>query len=431
MKSIKYLNSVTQAEGVIAQKDNFKLSKEFDFYGTVKIVAASRGIFCDGATKLNHGCQSFDRSWMNFKDTIVAKNIQIPISKTPVNDLGRKLAVGFLWKNSESMDSVVVYPAFLSKTQGIDDPVVFSASGYVQYSPMSQTFQIGEKPRLSGLSDVGNLLTMYTETCSLTGLGALSFGVNLGEVSATSFGSISFENDTKKIGMDVSTLLKFPMQKEVFSKIGDGLKALEGQKNVDLNSKKLNFSSYLRSMLSEEKVNELLKDYEEDKLRKMPEGLDQTIVLSGLKFDFVRFKTTNNESGFSSGWVTRPPSGATETDQEGDEVKAKNRVAIIAIEGKPILKEVDFNMAIAQTAADKSYQELLFSFKDQTDKDFWFDYAMPKKDGKLLIYSKDTDLKNMLIEMKPDKRKSKGFEFEWSDELQLAMVRLKEFLRAK
>jgi hypothetical protein len=35
--------------------------------------------------------------------------------------------------------------------------------------------------------------------------------------------------------------------------------------------------------------------------------------------------------------------------------------------------------------------------------------------------------------MKPDKRKSKGFEFEWSDDasLQLAMVRLKEFLRAK
>ena len=433
MKSIKYLNSVTQAEGAIEQKDNFKLSKEFDFYGTVKIVAASPGIFCDGATKLNHECRSFDRSWMNFKDTILAKNIQIPISKTPVNDLGRNLAVGFLWKNSESMDSVVVYPAFLSKTQGIGDPVVFSASGYVQYSPVSQTFQIGEKPRLSGISDVGNLLTMYTETCSLTGLGELSFGVNLGEVSARSFGSISFENDTKKIGMDVSTLLKFPMQKDVFDKIGDGLKALEGQKNVDLNSKKLNFSSYLRSMLNEEKVNELLKDYEEDKLRKMPAGLDQTIVLSGLKFDFVRFKTKTNESGFSSGWVTRPPSGATETDQEGDEIKAKTRVAIIAIEGKPILKEVEFNMAVAQTALDKSYQGLLFSFKDQTDKDFSFDYGMNRKDGKLLIYSKDTDLKNMLIEMKADKRKSKDFSFEWSDDasLQLAMVRLKEFLRAK
>ena len=123
--------------------------------------------------------------------------------------------------------------------------------------------------------------------------------------------------------MDVSTLIKFPMQKDVFDKIGDGLKALESQKNVDMNSKKLNFSTYLRQMLSEEKVNELLKDYEEDKLRKMPVGLDQTLVISGLKFDFVRFKTKGNESGFSSGWITRTPSGTTETDEEGDEVKAK------------------------------------------------------------------------------------------------------------
>ena len=433
MKTIKYFNSVTQAEGVIAQKDNFKLSKEFDYFGNIKIVAASPGIYCDGSTKLNHSCRSFDRSWLNFKDTILAKNIQIPISENPVNDLGRKLAVGFLWKNSESMDSVLVYPAFLSKTQGIDDPVVFTSSGYVQYNPNSLTFQIGEKPRLSGVSDVGNLLTMYTETCSLTGLGKISFGVNLGEVSANSFGSISYENESKKIGMDVSTLIKFPMQKDVFDKIGDGLKALESQKNVDMNSKKLNFSTYLRQMLSEEKVNELLKDYEEDKLRKMPVGLDQTLVISGLKFDFVRFKTKANESGFSSGWITRPPSGTTETDEEGDEVKAKTRCAIIAIEGKPILKEVEFNMAVSQTAIEKSYQGLLISFKDQTDKDFLFDYGMNRKDGKLLVYSKDSELKTMVTEMKPDKRKSKDFSFEWTDDasLQLAMVRLKEFLRAK
>jgi hypothetical protein len=433
MKTIKYFNSVTQAEGVIAQKDNFKLSKEFDYFGNIKIVAASPGIYCDGSTKLNHSCRSFDRSWLNFKDTILAKNIQIPISENPVNDLGRKLAVGFLWKNSESMDSVLVYPAFLSKTQGIDDPVVFTSSGYVQYNPNSLTFQIGEKPRLSGVSDVGNLLTMYTETCSLTGLGKISFGVNLGEVTANSFGSISYENESKKIGMDVSTLIKFPMQKDVFDKIGDGLKALESQKNVDMNSKKLNFSTYLRQMLSEEKVNELLKDYEEDKLRKMPVGLDQTLVISGLKFDFVRFKTKANESGFSSGWITRPPSGSTETDEEGDEVKAKTRCAIIAIEGKPILKEVEFNMAVSQTAIEKSYQGLLISFKDQSDKDFLFDYGMNRKDGKLLVYSKDSELKTMVTEMKPDKRKSKDFSFEWIDDasLQLAMVRLKEFLRAK
>ena len=118
---------------------------------------------------------------------------------------------------------------------------------------------------------------------------------------------------------------------------------------------------------------------------------------------------------------------------EGDEVKAKNRCAIIAMEGKPVLKEVELNMAVQQTAIDQSLQGIIFTMKDNTNKDFLFDYGMNRKDGKLLIYSKDNELKTMITEMKPEKRKSKSFSFDWADDssVQLAMVRLKEFLRAK
>ena len=430
MKSIAYINSVTQAEGEIEQKANFKLSKEFEYYGKVKVVAASQGLFCDGSTKINHACKSFDRSWMTFKDTILASNIQIPISENPVNDVGRNLSVGFSWKNSEFIDSVAVYPAFLSKSEGINDQSVFKASGYVQYNPSSLTFQIGDKKRLNGDSELGNLLTMYTETCSLTGIGKISFGVDLGEVSANSYGDISFNTDTKKIEMNVSTLLKFPMQKDVFTNISEGLKALESQKNVDLTSKKINFSQVLRSILPEEKVNDLLKDYEEEKLRKMPEGLDQTLVLSGLKFEYKQFKSNENESGFERGWVTKSASVSEEGEEE---VKGKNRCAIIAIEGKPVLKEVEFNMAIAQTARDKSNQGLLINFKNSADKDFLLNYGMDRKDGTLLINSNESSLKTFITEMKPDKRKSKNFSFDWASDsdTQQGLNRLKEFLRAR
>jgi hypothetical protein len=431
MKSIAYVNSVTQAEGEIEQKANFKLSNEFEYYGKVKVVAASQGLFCDGSTKINHACKSFDRSWMTFKDTILAKNIQIPISENPVNDAGKKLSVGFSWKNSEFIDSVLVYPAFLSKSEGINDQSVFKASGYVQYNPSSLTFQIGDKKRLNGDSDIGNFLTMYTETCSLTGIGKISFGVDLGEVTADSYGDISFNTDTKKIEMNVSTLLKFPMQKDVFTNISEGLKALESQKNVDLTSKKINFSQVLRSILPEEKVNDLLKDYEEDKLRKMPEGLDQTMVLSGLKFEYKQFKSTENESGFERGWVTKSTSVASEDG--GEEVKGKNRCAIIAIEGKPVLKEVEFNMAIAQTALDKSNQGLLINFKNSADKDYLLNYGMDRKVGTLLINSNEPSLKTLITEMKLDKRKSKNFSFDLASDsaTQKGLNRLKEFLRAR
>lgn len=434
MKSIKFLNSVTQAEGEVAQKENFKLSKEFDFYGKIKIVAASKGIFCDGSTRINHACSNFDRSWLNFKDTILANNIQIPISEKAENDLGRRLAVGFLWKNSEFMDSVKVYPAFLSKMQGIDDPNVFLASGYVQYNPKGQTFQIASKSRLNGDTDIGNLLTMYTETCSLSGVGEISFGVDLGDVSARSFGSINYEKESKKIDMDVTTLLKFPMQKSVFENIAEGIKKLESQKPTELKSKQHNFSQAVRYLLSEEKVNELFKDYEEEKLRRMPDALEQTIVLSGLRFDFVHFGSKTSESKFAAGWVSRPRAGSTEVDGEGDAVKAKNRAAIIAIEGRPVLKELECNFVVAQAPKNVEEPKLILSLKNAADKEYLFEYEMPKKDGKLEVYSNDEPLKTMITDLKPDKKKDKNFSFDWvkgEENVSLTRVRLREFLNAK
>ena len=433
MKTIKYQNAVTQAEGDVAQKDNFKLSTEFDYYGKVKIVAASPGVYCEGSTRINHNCTSFDRSWLSFKDTILAKNIQIPISENPLNDVGNRLAVGFLWKNSESMDSVKVYPAFLSKIQGKEDPIVFQSSGYVQFNPKGNVFQIASKARLNDNAFPGNMLTLYTETCSLSGMGKIDFGVDLGEVKATSYGDINYESVTKKIKLDLTTLLKFPMQKDVFENIGNELKVLEGQKAADLRSKKINFSMYVRHFLSEDKVNDLFKDYEEDKLKKLPEELDVTLLMSGVKMEFAQFKTKTNESGFSRGWVTKVSAGDTETDNEGDEVKSKSRVAILGIEGRPVLKDVEMNFMVGQTSMDASYQGLILNFKNTAGKDYFFDYSMNKKDGKLAVFSNEPTLKTMVTEMKPDKRKSKNFSFEWADDvtLKLAMSKLNEYLKSK
>jgi len=433
LKSIKYLNSVTQAEGEIDQKASFKLSKEFDYYGKIKIVAASKGIFCEGSTRINHQCANFDRSWLYFKDTILAKNIQIPITDKAENDVGRRLAVGFLWKNSSYIDSVKVYPAFLSKMQGMDDQSVFRASGYVQYDPDKSIFQIGSKSQLNGDTDIGNLLTLYQETCALSGVGEISFGIDLGEVTAKSYGAIDYNKETKKISMDLTTLLKFPMQKNVFENIADGLKKLEGQKNTELKSKQHNFSKAVRFILSEEKVNDLFKDYEEEKLRRMPEALNQTIVLTGLQFDFVHFGSKTSESGFATGWVSRFRARDQDKDQNEEKLNTKNRAAIIAIEGRPVLKDVELNMVVSQSTPNSNESKLILKFQNAAEKEYLFAYELPKKDGTLEVYSNDDALKTMITEMKPDKRKEKNFSFEWAKEdvVSFVKVRLREFLNAK
>lgn len=165
----------------------------------------------------------------------------------------------------------------------------------------------------------------------------------------------------------------------------------------------------------------------------MPEALNQTIVLSGLLFDFVHFGSKSSESGFATGWVSRSRVGDKENEQNGDELNAKNRASIIAIEGRPVLKDVELNMVVAQTPENSDESKLILKFKNAAEKEYLFAYELPKKDGKLVVYSNEDALKTMITELKPDKRKEKNFSFEWAKEdvVSFIKVRLREYLNAK
>ena len=433
MKSIAYNKSgaKTIAEGSVEQKDNFKLSKEFDYYGKIKIIANNSGIICDGSTRINHLCKNFDRSWLAFNDTVVAKNIQIPISEKPLNDKGNRLAVGFLWKDSEKMDSVSVYPAFLSKIEGKNDAIVFQSDGYVQYNPKASAYQIGTKQMLENANNRGNLLTFYTETCALTGLGKIDLGLDLGEVRIESYGDISYEPSEQKIALNLTSKFIFPLQKNIMEGFASSLKELEGQKDIDLKSKKYNFKQVSKFWLNPEKENDFYKDYEEDKLRKMPSELEGTMLITGIHLEYFKLKTKVNETGFARGFNTR--NTGTQIDEEGDEVKAKNKVAIIGLEDKVVLKEVDFNMVFHQTNIGESNQGFGFRWMTSNNKEYVLNYSMDKKDGTMLLYSKDEMFTNSISTIKADKRKSKNFMFDIADETQLKLILLKfnDYLRSK
>jgi hypothetical protein len=433
MKTIAYNknNALTIAEGVVEKNDNFKLSKEFDYFGKIKIVANNQGILCDGSTRINHLCSNFDRSWLAFNDTVIAKNIQIPISEKPLNDKGNRLAVGFLWKDAERMDSVGVYPAFLSKIEGKNDAVIFQADGYVQYNSKALAYQIGTKQMLENANNSGNLLTLYTETCTLTGLGKIDLGIDLGEVKIESFGDISYEPENKKIALNLTSKFIFPLDKNIMEGLAKTLKELEGQKDIDIKSKSYNFKQVSKFWLTPEKENDFYKDYEEDKLRKLPEQLEATFLISGIHLEYFRFKTKINETGYVCGFHSK--NSGTQIDDEGDEIKAKNKVAIIGLEDRVVLKELDFNMVFHQTNIDNSYQGFAFRWATANNKDYVLNYSMDKKDGNMLLYSKDETFMGSINEIKADKRKSKNFRFDIADETQLKLILAKfnDYMRIK
>jgi len=433
MKTIAYNknNALTIAEGVVEKNENFKLSKEFDYFGKIKIVANNQGILCDGSTRINHLCSNFDRSWLAFNDTVIAKNIQIPISEKPLNDKGNRLAVGFLWKDAERMDSVGVYPAFLSKIEGKNDAVIFQADGYVQYNSKALAYQIGTKQMLENANNSGNLLTLYTETCTLTGLGKIDLGIDLGEVKIESFGDISYEPENKKIALNLTSKFIFPLDKNIMEGLAKTLKELEGQKDINIKSKSYNFKQVSKFWLTPEKENDFYKDYEEDKLRKLPEQLEATFLISGLHLEYFRFKTKMNQTGYVCGFHST--NSGTQIDDEGDEIKAKNKVAIIGLEDRVVLKELDFNMVFHQTNIDNSYQGFAFRWATANNKDYVLNYSMDKKDGNMLLFSKDETFMSSINEIKADKRKSKNFRFDIADETQLKLILAKfnDYMRTK
>jgi hypothetical protein len=429
MQSIKYEGLSTVAEGDVEQKMQFKLSPEFDYYGKVKVLASNPGIFCDGSTRINHQCRSFDRSWLAFKDTVNAKNIQIPISEQPLNDKGNRLAVGFLWKDDEKMDSVLVYPAFLSKIEGKNDAVIFQSSGYVQYNPKAEAFQIATKEMLDGTVKNQNILTFYTSSCSLTGIGKISLGIDLGEVKVESFGDINYDPIAKKIGMNLTSKFIFPLQKNIMEGLAASLKEVENQKDADVNSKSYNFKEVTKYWLNQEEENDFYKDYEEDKLRKMPVNLQGTMLISGLHYEFFRIKTKSNETGLATGFVTKKST----FNEEGEEQIAKNKIVLISLEDKPVLKELDMNIILHQTNSDASNQGLMMKWTNANNKDYFINYKMDKKDGEMLLYAKDEAFNTSISEIKPEKKKSKNFKFDLADEtsLKLIIVKFNDYLRSK
>jgi hypothetical protein len=181
MSKISGENLITVANGEIPEKSQFKLSKEFDYFGKIAILSSNEGIILNGSARLKHNCD-YDKSWLQFQDTVIAKNIQLPISEQPINSIGQKMAIGFLWHDNENIDSLSIYPAFISKKLGTDDIKLFSISGYIEYNQLANEFQIASKSRLAKSDSLSNLFSLNIKTCQVNAYGDIDLGINLGDL---------------------------------------------------------------------------------------------------------------------------------------------------------------------------------------------------------------------------------------------------------
>lgn len=383
----------TVATGKIADTENFKLSKQFDYYGTVKIHAANPLITFSGATRINHNCDKFPRNWMAFSSQVDPKNIQIPVSSAMKTLEGIPVSAGIVWRDSRITDSVRLYPTFLSTLENPKDPILITASGLLQYNFAAKEFQIGSAEKLVNRNEKGNFIALHTESCSLNGDGKIDLGMDYGDVTVDAVGVANYNQSTGLTTLNITARYNIPvLDKGLFEKMGAKIAANEGLKPLDLSS-----STLIQAVTEwkDLKTAESIKSdfIQKGEVKKIPRELEQGIVITG-----IRLSSYNNANNQINGLIT-----------------STEYASIVNVFDKSVFKQVPakafFKQVYSENASGDKFNLLI---NVPGGSDYFFDYGMTKKEGLLQVYTSDSDLQNGITALKEDKRKSKNFKYDIS-----------------
>lgn len=374
----------TIASGTVSKEDTFKLSSQFDFYGDVSLVASNPLLNFNGATRINHGCEKFERNWMAFNTEIDKENIQIPVSEDMKDLDGNSISAGIVWRNSSVMDSVRMYPTFLSSMVDKEDPVVITASGYLQYDESAKEYQIGSRDKLINRGAKGNYISLHTESCSLNGDGKIDLGMDYGPLKTEAVGVANYNQETGETNLNVTLSIKAEVDEKTMEEVGEKIAEIEGLQGISFSSTTL--EQALVEWVDRKTADKVKSDYTlKREFKNVPKPMeDKMIVLTGLRL------VSYEEFG----------------DQQRGLKTSTDNVGIVSIYGEPIMKSVPVKMFAQQRTAVGDRFGLMLDIPGAYLYFFDYDY---RKDGTLNILSSDKDFNEAISELKSDKKKSKDF----------------------
>lgn len=377
----------TRASGEISDSDGFKLSPQFDYYGKVNIRASNPLLLFDGATRINHSCSKFERSWMSFKAQIDPTNIQIPVQESMVDLDGKTISAGIVWRDSRATDSLNLYPTFLSSLVSSKDPIVMTSSGLLQYNQQKNEFQIGSKEKLINQQEQGNYIALNIESCSLLGEGKIDLGMDFGEVEVDAVGSVSYDQLTEETSMNLTAKFKMELDKGIMQNLANRINVLDLKSPTNFNT--ITLEQAILEWDGEKEANDFKsKFFIDGGIKKVPNGLYSTLTFSGIRL-----------SSFAE-------------NQNHGLLNNVNSAILVSIYGKPVMKYVPFRAYFQQIYSGGGKDQFTLLMDLPIGNDYLFNYTMIKKDGLLRIATSDQEFSAEIDALNEDKRKSKNFKYE-------------------
>ena len=270
----------TIGNGEIPDSLEFKFSDQFEYYGKVDLRATNQHLTFDGVTRIAHNCD-IDRSWLRFKNEIDPNNILIPIEDEKLsNENNTKVHLGLLFKG----DSVGMHTAFISAPQTPKPDVIATSRGYLKYDNSRKEYRVSSLDKLNEFNLSGNYASLNIDSCNFYAEGALDLGVDLGNIKVKPFGNVKQNLINKEVKMDMIAHLNFFFEDNILDKMADKIAESPSE---GINYANPTYEKGLRDMLGKEEADKIISQLNlYGTLRRLPQSLRHTMVLTNLNFDW-------------------------------------------------------------------------------------------------------------------------------------------------
>lgn len=269
--------SQTLAIGTVTEEEDFTLSPNFNFKGSVTLYASKKNMTYAGSTKILHNCDGMPASWLQFKTEIDPKEIYIPIEKQPKDATGKPLATGIVL----GKDTSGIYPTFLSPKQNSTDLDIVAADGYLHYNNEAKEYRISNKEKLQGNIVPGNFISL-NDQCITEGQGKLELAVNLGQVELTPIGSIRHNINNDSTTLDVQIGIDFFFNDESLRIMAERMANFFPPMDPIYYGEK--FELGLMELMGQKEAKEKLQELNlYGQFKKYPKELEKTLFLTDVK----------------------------------------------------------------------------------------------------------------------------------------------------
>ena len=222
----------TYARGYIAPSLKFMLNPAFTFTGDVALSARADNLTFTGAAGILNDCKTLESYSIKFKSQIDPKNVMIPIHDKP-RDINDNLVFSGSYIN---IDSIHIYPAFLSAQKSWTDIPIVNSDGWLYYEKSKGRYLITSLEKLIDHTLPGNMISFDKNYCILSGEGNINFGAKLDLVKFTSAGRVTHSLDSGKVNIDAILALDFHFSTEALRIMADEIRFMPSLKPVNLNT---------------------------------------------------------------------------------------------------------------------------------------------------------------------------------------------------